>query len=154
MNTLVQTIKTNVQAARDRLRDHQEKSEILSREIRVSQICESAVLMRKVSIGQCCRTIRDVTDGFGGKTGSCREYTLTRDHQDSEPIGWICGHTRIGPVRQVRVLCCFDQYGIEIRYRRHQKTHLTLGLSYPEAQTDTWMNRGTTKTTLSKPMRW
>ena len=40
---------------------------------------------------------------------------VTRDHQDSELIGWIRGHTRIDPVHQIRVMCCLDQYGIEIQ---------------------------------------
>ena len=57
----------------------------------------------------------DVDDGFGGTTGSCREYTLPRDHQDSEPIGLVNGHTRIGPVLQIRVVCCLDQHGIEMQ---------------------------------------
>ena len=81
---------------------------------KVSQICESAGFMRKVSIGQHFRTIQGVNDGFGGKTGSCREFTLPRD-QDSEPVGWISGRTRIGPVRQVETFCCLDQEGIEIQ---------------------------------------
>ena len=103
-----------VQAARDRPHDHQEKFVNLSKETKVSQICESAGFMRKVSIGPYFRTIHDVNDGCGGKTGSCREYTLPREDQDSEPIGWIREHTKIGPVRQVRVTCCLDQHGIEI----------------------------------------
>ena len=85
--------------------------------------------MRKVSIGQGFRTIHNVNDGFGGKTRSCREYTLLRDHQDSEPIGWIRGDTKIGPTRQVKVICCLDQYGFEIQvYRLRRETDLTLGL--------------------------
>ena len=90
------------------MRDHQEEVEHLSRETKVSQICTSAGFMRKVSVGQYFRTIHDVNDGFGIKTGSCREYRPRRDDQDSEPIAWIRGHTRIGPVRQVRVICCLD----------------------------------------------
>ena len=41
--------------------------------------------------------------------------SLPRDHQDSEPVGWVSGHTRIGPVLHVKVVCCLDQYGIEIQ---------------------------------------
>ena len=33
----------------------------------------------------------------------------------SEPIAWISGHARIGPVLQVKIMCCLDQYGIEIQ---------------------------------------
>ena len=47
MNTLVQTLETNVQAARDRLRNHQERFEKLSREMKVSLFCESAGFMTK-----------------------------------------------------------------------------------------------------------
>ena len=71
--------------------------------------------MRKVSIGQYFRTIHDVDDGLGGMTRSCREYTLLRDHQDSDFVGWISGHTRIGPVCQVKIRCCLDPNGIEIQ---------------------------------------
>ena len=53
---------TNVQAARDRLRLHQERFEKLSSKIRVSQTCESAGFMRKGSVGQNVRTIHDVDD--------------------------------------------------------------------------------------------
>ena len=60
-------------------------------------------------MGQNFRTIHDVDDGFEGKTGSCSEYTLHHDDQDSELIGSIRGHTKIGAVRQVRVTCCLDQ---------------------------------------------
>ena len=52
---------------------------------------------------------------LGGNTGSCTEYTLPHDDQDSEPFGWIRGQTKIGPVLHVRVTCCRDQYGIEIQ---------------------------------------
>ena len=47
----------------------------------------SGGFMRTVPIGQYFRTIHDVDDGFGPKTGSCREFTLLGDHQDSEPTG-------------------------------------------------------------------
>ena len=57
VNTLVQTPETNVQAARDRLRNHQERFEKLSRETKASQICESTGFRRKVSIGRYFRTI-------------------------------------------------------------------------------------------------
>ena len=98
--------------------------------------------MRKVSIGQYFRTIHDVNDGFGGKRGSCREYTLPRGDQYSEPTGWIRGHTRIGPVCQVRVICC----GVEMQTVHVEKRMLLLDCA-------TWMNLGTTKKTLLKTLR-
>ena len=32
---------------------------------------------------------------------ACREYTLPRDDQASQPKGWIQGNMRIGPVLEV-----------------------------------------------------
>ena len=78
VDTLVLTPRTNVQAAGDRLRTHRERFEELSNEIKILQACESAGFMRKVSIGQYFKTMHDVDDGFGGTTGTCREYTLPR----------------------------------------------------------------------------
>ena len=91
-NTLVQVLETNFQASRNRLSDH--KFENLSKEIKVSLTCELVGFMRKVSHGQSFRTNHDIDDGFEGKTGACRE--------NLEPVGWIRGHTKIGPVSQAR----------------------------------------------------
>ena len=43
--------------------------------------------MRKVTIGQYFQTIRDVNDGFGGKTGSCREQVNVTSWS---PRFWTC----------------------------------------------------------------
>ena len=71
--------------------------------------------MRKVSFGEF-RTIHDVDDGFGGTTGSCREYALPRDHQDCEPY-WVDQWTHQESVQffKSKIECCLDQYGIEIQ---------------------------------------
>ena len=46
---------------------------------------------------------------------ACREYTLPRDDKASQPIGWIRGNTRIGPVLEVTTSFQHFKYGIEIR---------------------------------------
>ena len=61
--------------------------------------------MRRVFIGMRCKTLHDLKDGFGGRTGACREYSLLREDPDSELIAWIGGHTKIGPVLQVKTTC-------------------------------------------------
>ena len=65
--------------------------------------------------------------------------------------GWIRGHTRIGPVRQVRVICCLDQYGLE-----KQVPSTSRSGSYfwrgPNRYVD--MNLGMTQMTLLKTLRW
>ena len=46
---------------------------------------------------------------------ACREYTLPRDEEASEPTGWIRGNTKIGPVLEVVTCCLHSKYGVEIR---------------------------------------
>ena len=46
---------------------------------------------------------------------ACREYTLPRDEETSEPKGWIRGNTKIGPVLPVTTCCLQGKYGVEIR---------------------------------------
>ena len=35
------------------------------------------------------------------RTVTCREYTLSRDENSTDPKGWIRGNTKIGPVLEV-----------------------------------------------------
>ena len=106
VDTLVQTPRTNVQAVGDRLRIHDQRFEELSNEIKITQVCESG--------------------GFMSTTGACRELSLSRDNTDFELIAWIGGHTRIGPVLQVKGICCLDQFLINTesknRHRQHPET--------------------------------
>ena len=46
---------------------------------------------------------------------ACREYTLPRDDESSQPIGWIQGNTRIGPVLEVTTSYLWGKYGVGIR---------------------------------------
>ena len=46
---------------------------------------------------------------------ACREYTLPRDEDSSEPKGWIQGNTRIGPVLEVTTSYLHGEHGVEIR---------------------------------------
>ena len=41
--------------------------------------------------------------------------TPPRDHGYSVPVGWIRGHTKIGPVRQVKVTYHSEQFGTKIQ---------------------------------------
>ena len=46
---------------------------------------------------------------------ACREYTLPRDEEASQPKGWIQGNTKIGPVLDVATCCLHGKYGVEMR---------------------------------------
>ena len=56
------------------------------------------------------------TDDFGQfRSVACREYTLPRDDESSQPRGWIQGIMRIGPVLEVTTSYMYGKHGIEIR---------------------------------------
>ena len=67
-NTLITALEIDAQAARFRLRDHQEKLDNLSKEKKVSQTCEVAGFMSGVSLGHCYRTFHDVGSAHAGST--------------------------------------------------------------------------------------
>ena len=46
---------------------------------------------------------------------ACREFTLPRDEEASQPKGWIQGNTKIGPVLEGTTCCLQGKYGVEIR---------------------------------------
>ena len=46
---------------------------------------------------------------------ACREYTLPREDEASQPEGWIQGNTKIGPVLEVTTCCLHGKYGVDIR---------------------------------------
>ena len=60
------------------------------------------------------------------------ENTQPRDDEFSVPVGWIRGHVKIGPVREVRVTHRFEQCGIEIQVKSLKVTDPSRGLSCPE----------------------
>ena len=87
---------------------------LLSQESKVSKFCMEAGFVHVVEVGQYFIT-KD-TDDFGQfRSVACREYTLPRDDESSQPRGWIQGNMRIGPVSEVTTSCMYGKHGIEIR---------------------------------------
>ena len=58
---------------------------------------------------------KDTDDFRQFRAVACREYTLPRDDESSQPRGWIQGDTRIGPVLEVTTSYMYSKHGIEIR---------------------------------------
>ena len=87
----------------------------LSQQDRLIKICIDAGFLKTVEVGQYFMT-KD-TDLFSKYTESvaCREYTLPRDEQSSDPKGWIRGNSKIGPVLEVTTSYLQSKYGVEIR---------------------------------------
>ena len=70
--------------------------------------------MRVVEVGQYFVN-KDTGDFRQFRSVACREYTLPRDDQASQPKGWIQGNMRIGLVLEVTTSFQYFKYGIEIR---------------------------------------
>ena len=102
--------------------------ESLSPENRISKFCKEAGFMRVVEVGQYFVT-KD-TNQFNSV--ACREYTLPRDDQASQPKGWIQANMRIGPVSEVTTSFQHFKYGIEIRIEsvNQDNSHSWVRISY------------------------
>ena len=88
--------------------------ESLSPESKVSKFCKEAGFMRVVEVGQYFVT-KDTGSLRQFRSVACREYTLPRDDESSQPIEMIQGNTRIGPVLEVTTSYLWCNYGVEIR---------------------------------------
>ena len=96
------------------LQRYEERIERLSQQDKVSKICMDAGFLSVVEIGQYFMT-KDTGDLTQFHAVPCREHTLPREDESSQPRGWIQGNTKIGPVLEVTTSCLYGKYGIEIR---------------------------------------
>ena len=94
------------------LQQYEERIELLSPENRVSKFCMDAGFIHVVEVGQCLMT-KDTDGQFFAR--ACREYTLPRNDELSQPHGWIQGNTRIGPTLEITTSYLYGKHGIEIR---------------------------------------
>ena len=87
--------------------------------------------MRVVEVGQYFVT-KDTGDFRQFRSVACREYTLPRDDQASQPKGWIQGNMRIGLVLEVTTSFQYFKYGIEIRIEsvNQDNSHSWVRISY------------------------
>ena len=98
-----------------------ERVERLSRQNRVIKFCIYAGFLTTVDVGQYF--MKKDTEEFSQSTESvaCREYTLPRDENSSDPKGWIRGNTKFGPVLEVRTSYLQGKYGVEIKIESTNK---------------------------------
>ena len=73
-----------------------------------------AGFLNVVENGQYFMT-KDTGDLTQFNTVACREYTLPREEEASQPKGWIQGNTKIGPVLEVATSSLHGKCGVEIR---------------------------------------
>ena len=76
------------------LQQYEERIKLLSQESKVSKFCMDAGFVHVVEVGQYFMT-RDTGDLGQFYAVACREYTLPRSDESSQPKGWIRGNTKI-----------------------------------------------------------
>ena len=96
------------------LQQYGERIEKLSQQDKLSKFCMDAGFLKVVEIGQYFMT-KDTADLSQFHAVACREYTLPREEEASQPKGWIQGNTKIGPVLEVATSYFHGKYGVEIR---------------------------------------
>ena len=91
------------------LQQYGERIEKLSQQDKLSKICLDAEFLSVVEDGQYFMT-KDTADLTQFHAVACREYTLPRQEEASQPKGWIQGNTKIGPVLEVATCCLHGKY--------------------------------------------
>ena len=89
-----------------------ERIEKLSQQDKLSKFCMDARFLNVVEIGQYFMT-KDTAEFSQFRAVACREYTLPRDEEASQPR--IQGNIKIGPVLEVATSYLNGKYGVEIR---------------------------------------
>ena len=117
------------------LQQYGERIEKLSQQDKLSKFCMDAGFLNVVEIGQYFMT-KDTAEFSQFRAVACREYTLPKDDETSEPKGWIRGNTKIGPVLEVATCCLHGKYGVEIRIMSMNKdnSHCWVGISHGSKQ--------------------
>ena len=96
------------------LQQYGERIEKLSQQDKLSKFCMDAGFLSVVESGQYFMT-KDTDDLTQFHAVTCREYTLPREDEVSQPKGWIQGNTKIGSVLEVATSYLHGKYGVEIR---------------------------------------
>ena len=109
--------------------------ERVSQQDRVIKICTGAGFLKTVEVGQYFMTKH--IDEFSHFTEpvTCREYTLPRGENSTDPKGWIRRNIKIGPVLEVTTSYLQGKYGVEIRVvsvnknNTHSRVRISHGLN-------------------------
>ena len=130
------------------LQQYGERIEKFSQQDRLSKFCMDARFLNVNEIEQYFRT-KDTAE-FSQFTDAvaCREYTLPRDEDSSEPKGGIRGNTKIGPALEVATCCLHGKYGVEIRIwsMNEDNTHSWVRISHGSNRLVTNLNNNEQET--------
>ena len=127
------------------LQQYGERIEKLSQQDKLNFVWMRGFL-NVVEIGQYSMT-KDTAVFSQYRAAACREYTLPRDEEASQPKGWIQGNTKIGPVLEVATCCLHGKYGVEIRIMSMNKdnSHCWVRISHGSNKFVTNLNNNETE---------
>ena len=113
------------------LQQYGERIEKLAQQDKLSKFCMDAGFLSVVENGQHFMT-KDTGDLTQFNTVACREYTLPREEEASQPKGWIQGNIKIGPVLEVATSYLHGKYGVEVRIMslNRDNTHSWVRISH------------------------
>ena len=77
---------------------------------RLSKFCMDAGFLNVVEIGQYFMTKDTVEFSQFKYAVACREYTLPRDEESTDPKGWIRGNTKYGV--EIRIMSMNRQFSL------------------------------------------
>ena len=123
MKTHIPLTDDPAQPEEDLFQRYKERFEKLLQQDRVSKFCTDAGFLTTVEVGQYFMTKHTAEFSQFTDAVTCREYTLPRDENLSDPKGWIRGNTKIGPVSEVTTCCPQGKHGVEIRIESINKDH-------------------------------
>ena len=95
------------------LKQYEERIEKLSQQDKLRKFCMDARFLSVVENGQYFMT-KDTGDLTQFNTVVCREFTLPREEEASQPKGWIQRNTKIGPVLEVSTSYLHGKHGVEV----------------------------------------
>ena len=137
------------------LQKYKERVERLPQQDRVIKICTDAGFLKAGKVGRYVMTKH--TDEFSQFTEpvTCREYTLPRDENSTDPKGWIRGNTKIGPVIEVTTRYLQGTYGVEIRieFVNNDNSHSWVRIFHGLNKLVTDLIDKITTTTSRRPLR-
>ena len=124
------TLSTEDPAQEDLLQKYKERVERLSQPDQLVKICTDVGFLKTVEVGQYFMTKH--TDEFLQFTGpvTCREHTLPRDGNSTDPKVWIRGNIKIGPVSEVTTSYLQSEYGVENRSVNKGNSHPWVRISH------------------------
>ena len=97
------------------MQQYGERIEKLTQQDKLSKFCMDAGFLRVVEIGQYFIT-KDTEDVTQFHAVACREYTLPREEDASQPRGWIQGKTKLDPCWKLQPVTCTVKMELRLEF--------------------------------------